>query len=256
MYEKMDNDGHTCVTCYQCTKGFLTDREHRKVWGVGILYLLGFPILCCMVVVGALKASPYGEPNPNCPAESNMPWFLITGGIGIGVLLLLRIAVNKCMSHITQKMRCCHSIACEISEFSCNLLYDMIFIAFIILWIVPVTWWVFRHWIGPDTLRETLGDEIMINFRDAIGDNDQIHDIQFLDPEESSFCDKSLFMFAFVLLTLGWVVLLGALIVFIVDKIFSKIVCCRLCRNVNIDASSQENESERVHLNKDPVVDV
>ena len=108
-----------------------------------------------------------------------MPWFLITGGIGIGVLLLLRIAVNKCMSHITQKMRCCHSIACEISEFSCNLLYDMIFIAFIILWIVPVTWWVGRHWIGPDTLRETLGDEIMINFRDAIGDNDQIHDVSF-----------------------------------------------------------------------------
>ena len=55
MYENMDPDGHTCVSCYQCTTGFLTDREHRKVWGVGILYLLGFPILSCMVLVGALK---------------------------------------------------------------------------------------------------------------------------------------------------------------------------------------------------------
>ena len=62
-------------------------------------------------------------------------------------------------------------------------------------------------------------------------------------------------MFAFVLLTLGWVVLLGALIVFIVDKIFSKIVCCRLCRNVNIE-TSQEHESERVHLNKESAVEV
>ena len=54
MYKRMDGNGG----CYQCTKrcqGFLTDREQRKVWGVGILYLLGFPILMCMILVGALK---------------------------------------------------------------------------------------------------------------------------------------------------------------------------------------------------------
>ena len=58
-------------------------------------------------------------------------------------------------------------------------------------------------------------------------------------------------MFAFVLLSLGWVVLLGALVVFIVDKIVSKIVCCRLCRNVSdIETSPGPDPSETVHLNK------
>ena len=69
-------------------------------------------------------------------------------------------------------------------------------------------------------------------------------------------------MFAFILLSLGWIVLLGALVVFLVDKIVSKIVCCRLCRSAapltlqNSDADQEES----VHLNKnnsfDNVADV
>ena len=50
--------GSAC--CYSCTRrcqGFLTDRDQRRVGGVGILYLLGFPILCCMIMVGALKVN-------------------------------------------------------------------------------------------------------------------------------------------------------------------------------------------------------
>jgi len=77
-------------------QGFLTDREQRRVFGVGILYVLGFPILILMTVVGALKATAPGEPNPNCPAEPNMPWFLVTGGVGITIMLLVRIALTTC----------------------------------------------------------------------------------------------------------------------------------------------------------------
>ena len=92
------------------------------------------------------QANPPGEPNPNCPAEPNMPWFLITGGVGriqymyyysvstylistcpgIGVLLLLRIAINLVTSRLSQRLSCCHQQAGCLCEFSCNLLYDVI----------------------------------------------------------------------------------------------------------------------------------
>ena len=108
-----------------------------------------------------------------------MPWFLITGGVGIGVLLLLRIALNTLLSHITQKMSCCHHRAGCLCEFSCNLLYDIISMVFIVMWMVTVTWWVFRHRVGPDTLTRVLGPDIMINFRAALGDTDIIHDVSF-----------------------------------------------------------------------------
>ena len=162
MYENME-EGCSLYRCSKRCRGFLTDREQRKVWGVGVLYILGFPILCCMAVIGALEVSrlkptllevipyipfqayPYGEPNPNCPAEPNLPWFLITGGLGIGLLLLLRIAVNKCTSCISRSGKCCHHMAGCCCEFSCNLIYDIISMSFIIMWLVTVTWWVFRH---------------------------------------------------------------------------------------------------------------
>ena len=125
------------------------------------------------------KANAPGEPNPNCPAEPNMPWFLITGGLGIGVLLLLRIALNVCMSRITQKMECCHRNMSCFCEFSCCLLYDVISMVFIVMWMVTVTWWVFRHRIGPEALTRVLGEDIMVNFRAALGDTDTIHDVSY-----------------------------------------------------------------------------
>ena len=63
-------------------------------------------------------------------------------------------------------------------------------------------------------------------------------------------------MFTFVLLTLGWIVLSGALIVFIADKAFNKIVCCRLCSNISGDDVSEADE-EQFRLNshsKDPTI--
>ena len=42
---------------------------------------------------------------------------------------------------------------------------------------VTVSWWVFRHWIGPDTLRAVLGTDFMDNFRRALGDKDPIHNV-------------------------------------------------------------------------------
>ena len=95
--------GFNCENCGKKFEGFLTDREQRKVWGMGILYVLGFPILLLMIVVGAIKASSPGEENPNCPAEPNMPWFLVTGGVGITILLLVRIVLNKVMRCINEK---------------------------------------------------------------------------------------------------------------------------------------------------------
>ena len=44
-----------------------------------------------------IQAVAPGDPNPDCPAEPNMPWMLILGGTGIGFLLLLRIAIVKCL---------------------------------------------------------------------------------------------------------------------------------------------------------------
>ena len=65
-------------------------------------------------------------------------------------------------------------------------------------------------------------------------------------------------MFAFILLSLGWVVLGGAVVVFLVDRILTKIVCCRLCRNMTTEVTviaanrdlGDDAESETVHLNK------
>ena len=54
MYENIE-EGFSLYMCSQRFLGFLTDREQRKVWGVGVLYLLGFPILCCMTVIGGLE---------------------------------------------------------------------------------------------------------------------------------------------------------------------------------------------------------
>ena len=48
---------------------------------------------------------------------------------------------------------------------------------FIVMWMVTVTWWVFRHRIGPATLTRVLGEDIMVNFRMALGDTDTIHDV-------------------------------------------------------------------------------
>ena len=106
-----------------------------------------------------------------------MPWFLITGGLGIGVLLLLRIALNVCMSQITQNMECCHRNMSCFCEFSCCLLYDVISMVFIVMWMVTVTWWVFRHRIGPTKLHSIMGKEMLDSFRASLGDNDTIHDV-------------------------------------------------------------------------------
>ena len=107
-------------------QGFLTDREQRRVCGVGILYVLGFPILILMIVVGALKATAPEEHNPNCPAEPNMPWFLLTGGVGITIMLLVRIALNNLLMCVKNKMTCCDDVAGCCCEFSYNLLYTWI----------------------------------------------------------------------------------------------------------------------------------
>ena len=50
----------------------------------------------CLDLLNFQAVAP-GDPNPDCPAEPNIPWMLILGGTGIGLLLLLRIAIVKCL---------------------------------------------------------------------------------------------------------------------------------------------------------------
>ena len=99
-----------CSQCLQRCKGFLTDREQRKLYGMGVLYLAAFPLLLLMIVVGAVKAAPPGDENPNCPAEPNMPWFLVTGGATLAVLLLIRIALNKLTRYVKNRQDCCDHV--------------------------------------------------------------------------------------------------------------------------------------------------
>jgi len=234
---------------YRCNKflkrlcGFLTDHDQRRVMGVGILYVLGFPILLIMILVGSLKAAPPGEENPACPAEPNLPWFLVLGGIGISILLLVRIGINTIMHHVKNTWQDSRGVCCE---FSCNLLYDIIVMVIMVMWLITVSWWVFRHRIGPDSLYAILGKEKLDNFRASLGDNDTIYNIQFVDAESNSFCDQLLYLVASVLLSFGWIVLTGALIVFISDKIFNKIVFCRLCSSITMNKHLLGTDEEQI----------
>ena len=160
--------------CLKRLFGFLTDHDQRRVMGVGILYVLGFPILLLMILVGSLKAAPPGEENPACPAEPNLPWFLVLGGIGISILLLVRIGINTIMHHVKNTWQDSRGVCCE---FSCNLLYDIIVMVIMVMWLITVSWWVFRHRIGPDTLYSILGKEKLDNFRASLGDNDTIYNV-------------------------------------------------------------------------------
>ena len=128
-----------------------------------------------MLCVGALKANIPGEDNPNCPAEPNMPWFLILGGVGITIILLIRIILAKFLAWIKNNQHCCYAAAGCLCEFSCSLLYDVLVMAFIVMWMITVSWWVFRHVLGPHNLYLALSKERLDAFRASLGDNDTIH---------------------------------------------------------------------------------
>jgi len=106
------------------------------------------------------------------------------------------------------------------------------------------------HRVGPDALYSLVGEEQLNNFRASLGDKDVIHVVQFTDPDAQDYCDRTLYMVAFVILTAGWIILACALIVFLIDKIFTKLVCCRLCSNLGGDRSDEEegDEDERIKL--------
>jgi len=222
---------------------FCTDREKRKVWGMGVLYVLGFPILFLMIIVGGLKAVPPGEENPSCPAEPNMPWFLIIGGVGIAFLLIVRIALNKCFRCIKNNEKCCDEVMGCFCEFGCSMVYDIFCMILIVLWMITVTWWVFRHRVANE-LYDIIGQENLDSFRFSLGDNDTIHNIQFDNPELESYCDRLLYETSFALLAAGWLVLAGAFIVFIIGKICCNILFCGLCRNLKGRHPSGQNEEE------------
>ena len=114
---------------------------------------------------------------------------------------------------------------------------------------VTVSWWVMRHFVGPETLYSLLGREGLDNFRASLGDNDTIHNVQWTDGEAGDYCDKLLYLTTFSLLILGWIVLTLALLVFLADKIVNKLLCCRLCTGIkdHVDGERGE-EDERVQL--------
>merc|ERR550519_848172 len=111
--------------------------------------------------------------------------------------------------------------------------------AFIVLWLVTGTWWVARHMIGQDGL-----DSV----RASLGDNDTIHQVQWTDPGEEDYCDQLLYLVTFVLLVLGWLVLLVTLTVFLADKILNKLVCCKLCSSLQRDRAGAVQDEETVKL--------
>jgi len=223
--------------------GFCTDHEQRKIWGMGVLYVLGFPILALMTIIGGLKAAPPGELNPSCPAEPNMPWFLIIGGVGIAILLIVRIALNKCFRCIKNNEKCCDEVMGCFCEFGCSMVYDIFCMFLIILWMITVSWWVFRHRVANE-LYDLIGQENLDSFRFSLGDNDTIHNIQFDDPDQESYCDRLLYELSFALLSAGWLILAGALIVFIIGKICCSIICCGLCRNLEHRPAGGDNDEE------------
>ena len=51
-----------------------------------------------------------------------------------------------------------------------------------------------------------VGEEQLNNFRASLGDKDEIHVVQFTDPDRQDYCDRTLYMVAFVILTAGWLV--------------------------------------------------
>jgi len=225
--------------------GFCTDHEKRKVWGMGVLYVLGFPILLLMIIIGGLKAAAPGEENPSCPAEPNLPWFLIIGGVGITLLLIVRIGLYKCFRCIKNNDKCCDEVMGCFCEFGCSMVYDVFCMILIILWMITVTWWVFRHRL-MDELYSLIGQENLDSFRFSLGDNDTIHDVQFDDPNQDSYCDRLLYELSFALLSAGWLVLAGALIVFLIGKVCYMCICCKLCRNLEPRQIDENDEEVRL----------
>lgn len=236
-----------CLELWSKFVGFLTDHEQRKIRGMGVLYVLGFPILLLMIIIGSIKAAPFGEENPNCPAEPHIPWFLIIGGVTITMLLLIRIALYKLFRCIKNNEACCDQVMGCFCEFGCSMVYDIFVMIIIVLWMITVTWWVFRHRVG-DELYDLLGKENLDSFRSALGDNETLHEIQFTDPTVDSYCDRVLYEVAFALLSAGWLVLFGALLVLIIGKLCYNVVCCKLCRNME----PREVNEEEVQLNGSP----
>lgn len=106
---------------------------------------------------------------------------------------------------------------------------DVVMMAAIVIWMITVSWWVFRHWVGPEALSTILGENLK-GFRAALGDTDTIHLVQFSDPHRADYCDRLLYLTAFTTLSIGWLLLFGALVVFITDKILSKLICRSHCR--------------------------
>ena len=98
-------DGGKSLFCHHHRASF------HPILPLQVLYLVGFPILVVMIAVGGLKAAAPGEENPTCPAEPNMPWFLITGGAGISLLLIIRIVLNKLTNYVKNNQECCDQVS-------------------------------------------------------------------------------------------------------------------------------------------------
>ena len=140
-------------------------------------------------------------------------------------------------------------------------MYDILVMVILFLWMVTVSWWVGRHFVGPDALYSLLGREGLDSFRASLGDNDTIHQVQWSDPgsEAGDYCDELLYLTTFSLLVLGWLVLILTLLVFLSDKILNKLLCCRLCSGIKdqVDGvrGEEEEEEERVQLRSKQMIE-
>ena len=73
--------------------------------------------------------------------------------------------------------------------------------------------------------------------------------VQWSEPNsaEGDYCDPLLYLTTFSVLALGWLVLTISLLVFLADKILTKLLCCRLCSALD-SVDGAEVEEERVQL--------
>ena len=67
--------------------------------------------------------------------------------------------------------------------------------------------------------------------------------VQWSEPDsaEGDYCDPLLYLTTFSVLALGWLVLTASLLVFLADKILTKLLCCRLCSALDsVDGAAEE----------------
>ena len=61
-----------------------------------------------------------------------------------GIQIIVKESPTPTRRIFSPLQTCCDNVAGCFCEFGCNLMYDVMLMVSIVMWMVPVTWWVFR----------------------------------------------------------------------------------------------------------------